>query len=103
MMMVNRTYGNHNSHYLEFNDSTLDPQGPNKPEWRQFVGQYEVLWEDEPVSAVDIEIRNGFLYYRDGKCEELEPGLFVLYDGEVIDLRSSPFTFATQEIRRRQP
>ena len=102
-MIVSRRVGNHNCHYLDFNDSPSDPPGPSKPEWQALVGEYDVLWEDEPDSTVTISTRNGYLYYRDGKCEEHEPGLFFLYDGEAIDFRSKPLTFATQEIRKRHP
>jgi hypothetical protein len=101
MMTANRLWGNHNSHYLEFNDSPQDAPGPNKPEWQRYVGEYDVIWEDNPSSMAAIEIRNGYLYFRDGKCEEIAPGLFVHYDGEVIDLRAAPFTYANQEIRRK--
>ena len=101
MMTINRPWGNHNSHYLEFNDSPQDPPGPDKPQWRQHVGEYDVLWEDDLASTVTVEIRNGYLYFRDGKCEELAPGLFVHYDGEVIDFRTTPTTYANQEIRRK--
>jgi CubicO group peptidase (beta-lactamase class C family) len=101
MMTVNRRWDNHNSHYLEYNDSPHDPRGPNKSGWQQYVGEYDVIWEDNPSSTVAIEIRNGYVYFRDGKCDELEPGLFLHYDGEVIDLRTVPFTYANQEIRRR--
>lgn len=101
MMTVNMPWGNHNSHYLEFNDSPQDPPGPDKPQWRQYAGEYDVLWEDDLASTVTVEIRNGYLYFRDGKCEELAPGLFVHYDGEVIDFRTTPTTYANQEIRRK--
>ena len=103
MMMISRTYSNGNYHYLDFNDSPLDPPGPAKPEWQKYVGEFDVIWEDEPDSTVTITTKNGYLYYRDGKCEEYEPGLFFLYDGETLDFRSSPPTFATQEIRGKQP
>jgi hypothetical protein len=102
MMTARRDFSNHNSHHLDFNDSPSDLFGPNKPEWQQYVGEYGVIWEDEPFSSAIIEIRNGYLYYRDGKCRELEPGLFVLYDGEILDFRTQPPTWATQEIRRKQ-
>jgi len=102
MMMVTRTVSNSNSHYLDFNDSSLDPPGPTKPEWQAYVGEYDVLWEDEPGSTAAVEIRNGYLYFRDGKCEEHEPGLFFLYDGEALDFRTSPPTFANQEIEKKQ-
>jgi CubicO group peptidase (beta-lactamase class C family) len=101
LMMVNRIFSNHNSHYAEFNDSPTDPPGPAKAEWQAYVGEYDVIWEDEPASVVEITIRNGYLYYRDGKAKELQPGLFMHYNGEVLDFRTTPSTYATQEIRRR--
>ena len=94
MMMVARTVSNSNSHYLDFNDSVLDSPGPAKPEWQEYVGEYEVLWEDEPISSVIVEVRNGYLYFRDGRCQEYEPGLFFLYDGQTLDFRTSPATFS---------
>lgn len=102
MMTVNRAVSNSNSHYLDFNDSPTDRPGPDRIEWRAHVGEYDVLWEDETTSTATIEVRNGYLYFRDGKCVEHEPGLFFLYDGEALDLRSAKPTFANQEIRRKQ-
>jgi CubicO group peptidase (beta-lactamase class C family) len=101
VMFVNRVYSNHNSHYAEFNDSTSDPPGPDKPEWQAYVGEYDVIWEDEPDSAVEVTVKNGYLYYRDGKTREVQPGLFIHYNGEVLDFRTTPPTYATQEIRKR--
>ena len=101
MMMVARTVSNSNSHYLDFNDSVLDSPGPAKPEWQEYVGEYEVLWEDEPISSVIVEVRNGYLYFRDGRCQEYEPGLFFLYDGQTLDFCTSPATFSYQEIKKR--
>lgn len=103
MMTVSRTHSNNNYNYLEFNDSPRDSPGPAKPEWRKYVGQYDVLWAGEPDSTVTIEMRNGHLYYRDGKCREHEPGLFFRYDGETLDFRSDPPTFANMEIRKKSP
>ncbi len=35
MMTVSRAYSNSNSHYLDFNDSPLDPPGPARPSGTQ--------------------------------------------------------------------
>jgi len=101
MMTVSRAVSNSNSHYLDFNDSPLDPPGPARAEWQEYVGEYDVLWEDEPDSTVTVAIKKGYLYFRDGKCQEYEPGLFFLYNGETLDFRSTPPTYANQEIRRK--
>jgi hypothetical protein len=102
LMLVNRAYDNFNSHYLDFNDSLSDQPGPNKPDWQLFVGRYNVIWEDEPTSSAAAEIRNGYLYFRDGKAHEIKPGLFVHYNGEMLDFRSDPPTYATQALRRKR-
>jgi CubicO group peptidase (beta-lactamase class C family) len=103
MMTLNRTHSNSNFHYLDFNDAPGDPPGPDKPEWTRFVGEYDVMWDGRPDGTATIEIRNGYLYYSDGKCREHEPGLFFRYDGETLDLRSEPATFANLVIRRKNP
>ena len=102
VMFVNRIFGNHNSHHAEFNDSPTDPSGPARPEWQRYVGEYDVIWEDEPDSVVLVTVRNGYLYYRGGKAREVQPGLFIHYNGEVLDFRTTPPTYATQEIRKRR-
>jgi CubicO group peptidase (beta-lactamase class C family) len=101
MMFVSRIFSNHNSHHVEFNDSPADPPGPAKPEWQEYVGEYDVIWEDEPDSVVEVTVKNGYLYYRDGKAKEVQPGLFFHYNGEALDFRTTPPTYATQEIRKR--
>ena len=101
MMFVSRVYDNHNSHYLDFNDSPADQPGLAKPHWQAYSGEYDVIWEDEPYSSATAVIKNGYLYYRDGKAREIEQGLFIHYNGEVLDFRSDPPTYATQELRRK--
>jgi len=103
MMTVSRILGNSNIHYRDFNDSPLDPPGPDRPEWQRHLGQYDVLWAGVPFSTAAVTTKNGYLYYRDGKCEEHEPGLFFLYNGETLDFRSTPPTFANLELRRKLP
>lgn len=101
IMFVGRTHSNSNFSYLEFNDAPQDAPGPARPEWQAFLGEYKVLWAGEPHTVARIEIRNGHLYYQDGKCREHEPGLFFRYDGETLDLRSDTPSFANLEIRKR--
>lgn len=101
LMRADRILGNYNSQYSDFNDSPLDPTGPNKPGWKRYVGEYEVLWAGEPFAKANVSIRNGYLYYHDGKCEEYEPGLFFRYDGEALDFRAIPPTYANLELKKR--
>jgi CubicO group peptidase (beta-lactamase class C family) len=101
IMFVSRQYSNDNYSYLGFNDSPHDSPGPAKPEWMKYLGEYDVLWAGESYAAALVEVRNGYLYYRDGKCREHQPGLFFRYDGETLDLRSDPPSFANLEISKR--
>jgi len=102
MMIVNRPVANSNNHYLDYNDSPGDPGGPARIEWIPLTGTYDIIWEDEPQSTVEVEVRNGHLYFRDGKCEEITSGLFSCYDGNIIDFRSDPPTFANQEMNKQE-
>jgi len=101
LMQIDRKVSNDNYLYLDFNDSPTDPPGPAKPHWQQYVGQYDVLFENIAYWSTRVEIRNGYLYFNDGKCEEYEPGLFFRYDGEIVDFRREPPVFANQILRRK--
>ena len=101
LMIVNRRYSNDHINYQALNDSPADQPGPDKPEWREHVGEYEVLWRGEPDRAVSVTLRNGYLYYGGRKCVEHEPGLFFSNDGEAIDFRSDPPTAANLELRKK--
>jgi CubicO group peptidase (beta-lactamase class C family) len=101
LMIVNRRYSNDHINYQALNDSPADPPGPEKPEWRERVGEYEVLWRGEPDRTVGVTLRNGYLYYGGRKCVEHEPGLFFSNDGEAIDFRSDPPTAANLELRKK--
>ena len=103
MMRVDRILDNYNSQYNDFNDSPLDPTGPDEPGWQKYVGEYEVLWAGESFAKANVSITNGYLYYHDGKCEEYEPGLFFRYDGEALDFRANPPTYANLELKKRNP
>ncbi|MCP5047837.1 MAG: beta-lactamase family protein [bacterium] len=102
LMTVNRRFSNGNMHYLDFNDSPADPPGPDKPGWQAYLGQYEDMWEDEVDETVNISIKNGYLYYGEIRCIEHEPGLFFLYDGEVLDFRSNPPAVANHRLKRKK-
>jgi CubicO group peptidase (beta-lactamase class C family) len=102
LMIVHRRFSNSNMHYLPFNDSPIDPPGPGKPQWRTYLGEYEVMWEDEPLETVKISLKNGYLYYGESRCIEHEPGLFFLYNGEALDFRSNPPSMANHRLKRKK-
>ena len=100
LMLSDRRFSNTNLHYQAFNDSPFDPPGPDKPEWRRYLGEYQILWLDEPFAEVSVGVRNGYLYYGERKCVEHLPGLFFSNDGQAIDFRSDPPTAANLRLRR---
>jgi CubicO group peptidase (beta-lactamase class C family) len=101
LMFVSRRFSNSNIHYFPFNDSPGDPPGPDKPGWQSYLGEYEVMWDDEPQETVKISIKNGYLYYGESKCIEHEPGLFFLYNGETLDLGSNPPSIANSLLKKK--
>jgi CubicO group peptidase (beta-lactamase class C family) len=101
LMIVHRLFSNSNIHYFPFNDSPIDPPGPDKPGWRTYLGEYEIMWQDEPLETVRISMKNGYLYYGESRCIEHEPGLFFLYNGEALDLRSNPPSMANNRLKRK--
>jgi len=102
LMLSSRRYNNSNLHYFAFNDSPDDNPGENKPEWKKYEGEYELIWEDLPVGTVNITIKNGHLYYQGRKCIEYKQGLFFTNDGEAIDFRSEPPTAANLFLIRKE-
>jgi CubicO group peptidase (beta-lactamase class C family) len=79
----------------DFNYGFDEPPGPNKPEWSRYLGEYQVFKYGVPYQYTGtVSIRNGYLFYNECKCAEYEPGLFFIYDGDALDLRSQPPTFA---------
>ena len=78
----------------DFNYDFTETPGPNKPEWEEYQGEYEVFRYGVPSPfTATVSVKNGYLNYIGGKCTEHEPGLFFLYDGEALDFRSDPPTF----------
>ena len=81
------------SEYWQLNDAPDDPAGPNRADWKTFVGKYVGHETAKPI-AVEVLLKNGYLYL-DGssdtdwhgglKLSEYRPGLFFTADGESIE------------------
>jgi len=70
--------------YLPVNDTPTGAQGPNKREWRQFVGKYVGTFIGETTEAT-ISIKGGNLYLNNElKLTEQAAGLFLTADGEAV-------------------
>lgn len=96
---VDRRLGNAYFEIRDFNDSPMDPPGPDKPRWSEYLGNYELLKNGDPIGTFSVSVRNGYLYAGECKCVEHEPGLFFSYDGEALDFRSDPQTAMNIRIR----
>ena len=89
-----------------YNDGPNDKPGPNKKTWRQYLGNYNGhLNYEQPNVQANITLKNGYLYLnifnKNYRLTEFRPGLFVLYTGNVLDLRKKPYHLGTYMILRK--
>jgi len=76
---------------LDYNDGPADAPGPDKKEWRKYVGEYRLLVWGKLQDPLEVHIKNGHLYLDERKLiVEHEPGLFFSADGEALDFRQGP-------------
>lgn len=92
--------------YWPYNDGPDDPPGPDRSEWRPWVGAYEadIYGGKQPM---EISVKNGHLYTSFGggqRLREVEPGRYVTPDGEPVvfgenrvDVGSRPFLRVPQD------
>ncbi len=96
LVQINRRYGISPSfNVCDFNYAFDEPRGPDKPERSKYLGEYVVLKHGVPYRYTGtVSVKNGYLFYNNCKCTEYELGLFFIYDGDALDFRSEPPTFA---------
>jgi hypothetical protein len=86
---------------LDYNDGVQDVDGPDKPAWTPFLGQYRIYQWGRILESVTIHRENGYLYLdRVRLIVELEPGLFFTSDGEAVDFRHGEPTWKNIRLRR---
>lgn len=79
---------------LDYNDGPADAPGPNKKEWRKYVGSYRMLEWGKALDPIRVHLKNGYLYIDQRKLViEHEPGLVFSADGEALDFRHQPPTW----------
>jgi CubicO group peptidase (beta-lactamase class C family) len=82
--------------YYDFRgpDPLLDKPGPNKSEWKKYIGDYRILvWGRMGGRTVRVGTRNGYLTLNGTRCYEYLPGLFFQYNGEALDFRGTIPTY----------
>ena len=85
---------------LDYNDGPADPPGPDKPAWKNYVGDYQMMDSGKP-SPVKVHVKNGSLYVDERKLiAEPQAGLFFTADGEALDFRREPPTFYSIPLNR---
>jgi CubicO group peptidase (beta-lactamase class C family) len=94
IVILNRLSGT--SQYRDFvkPESGADRPGPNKPEWKPYLGVYRTLtWGRTFGFMVNIGVADGYLTFNGTRCREHLPGLFFTPDGEALDFRGTVATF----------
>jgi hypothetical protein len=74
--------------------------GPDKTEWKKWIGSYRFYIFGVPAWREKIKIRNGYLHYGQQQLEEIESGLFFTADGEALDFRGEIPTFRNIRLER---
>jgi CubicO group peptidase (beta-lactamase class C family) len=94
LVHLNRLSGTVSYHAFHKPDKSADLPGPEKPEWKPYLGGYRELdWGRAPGFGVRIGTDNGYLTYNGMRCREHLPGLFFRNDGEALDFRGTIATF----------
>ncbi len=94
LIHLNRLTGTCTYYDFQKPDSPIDKPGPDKPEWKAFLGTYRTLkWGRALGSLVNIRIVDGYLTLNGTRCREHLPGLFFTFDGEALDFRRTVPTF----------
>ncbi|MCJ7588397.1 MAG: beta-lactamase family protein, partial [Candidatus Aminicenantes bacterium] len=82
--------------YYDFHkpEKSADQAGPNKPEWKPYLGVYRTLmWGRAFGFMATIGVVDGYLTFNGMRCREHLPELFFSFDGEALDLRGTIATF----------
>jgi CubicO group peptidase (beta-lactamase class C family) len=87
---------------LDYNDGPDDAAGPDKKEWRRYVGDYRMLVWGKPLVTVKVHVKNGYLYLNERKLIiEHQTGLFFSADGEALDFRGEQPTWFNIPLQRK--
>lgn len=94
IIVMNRLTGTCENYDFYKPEPAADKPGPNRPEWKPFLGTYKTLtWGRTFGFMVNIAVGDGYLTFNGTRCREYLPGLFFTYDGEALDFRGTVATF----------
>jgi CubicO group peptidase (beta-lactamase class C family) len=94
IIVMNRLTGTCEYYDFKKPEFAADKPGPNKPEWKPYLGTYKTLtWGRTFGFMVNIAVADGYLTFNGTRCREYLPGLFFTYDGEALDFRGTVATF----------
>lgn len=83
--LVIKTKSSEQFNYFDYNDGPNDKSGPANQGWYSYVGKYQIPYYNQAYGPLIAEIKNGYLYFDDQRCQEIKPGLFFLSDGSTLD------------------
>jgi hypothetical protein len=86
---------------FDYNDGPNDERGPNKREWKEYLGKFFFTKWGQKVEVRKVSKKNGYLYFEKLKLEEYQPGLFFSSTGEALDLRSKIPTYQNTRLMKR--
>jgi CubicO group peptidase (beta-lactamase class C family) len=87
---------------------------PYKDEWKQYLGHYDIIQKGWGLfwwsrigqffgigrMSVDVQKKDGFLFFDGKKLFEYKPGLFFTPDGEAVDFRGEVPTWRNLKLKK---
>lgn len=86
---------------LDYIEGPGDKPGPNKPEWKKYLGMYRYRIHAKIRGIHKVHVKNGHLYFDRLKLvKEHQPGLFFSATGEVLDFRGEIPTWRNVKLEK---
>lgn len=88
----------------DYNDGPGDKPGPNKPEWKKYLGTYRFKQYGKLRGTHRVHAKDGYMYFdRLRLVEEHQPGLFFSSTGEALDFRDEIPTWRNIKLEQQYP
>ena len=89
-----------NGRFGGFSHGPYDPPGSDEERWSDYEGEFEVRALGVVVRVIQIERRDGHLWFDGLRLSEHLPGLFFTTDGERIDFRGETPSWRNVEMTK---